>query len=57
MEDDLSKKLKKDRTDISYVEMYHDYYLWCGESYNYRNIQMQIPGDHILTDAKLAYVA
>ena len=55
MEDEGSKKLKRERTDISYVEMYKDYYLWCWESYNYRDIQMQVPWDHVLMDAKLAY--
>lgn len=55
MEDEWIKKLEKSRTDISYIEMYHDYFLWCGESYNYRDIQLQVPWDHVLTDAKLAY--
>lgn len=57
MEDDGVKKLKRERDDINYVEMYKDFYLWCWESYNYRNIEVQVPGDHILVDTKLAYSA
>lgn len=57
MEDDGVRKLKRERTDINYVEIYKDFYLCCWETYSYGNIEVQVPWEHILVDTKLAYSA
>lgn len=55
--DDLnSQKIVKKRKDISYIWVSQTYFVHNQEKYTFPNIQMQVPGEHILLDAKLAYV-
>lgn len=56
MEDTESKALLGSRNDINFVEVYKNHYILKWEKYTFPEIHMQVPWDHILFDAKLAYV-
>ena len=57
-DDKNCKKLLNLREDINYIEVYSDKYLICStwEELNFPEITMKVPWNHILFDAKLAYV-
>lgn len=54
--DTHSKELLEIRSDITYIWVNWDTYTFDGESFKFPQITLQVPGDHILYDAKLAYV-
>lgn len=56
MEDTESKTLLNSRNDINFIEVYKDHYVYKWEKYIFPEIHMQVPWDHILFDAKLAYI-
>jgi len=56
--DDLNcRKLIWLRDDINYIEVHNDYFLYKNEIITFPKINMQIPWNHILFDAKLAYIS
>jgi UDP-N-acetylmuramate--alanine ligase len=55
-EDENMRKLVGLRKDIEYVALSQSEYLYQNQIYSFPEISMQVPGDHILLDAKLAYV-
>ena len=55
-EDLNCKKLLNLRNDIRYIEIYNDHYSYNWELHNYPEFELQIPWEHILFDAKIAYV-
>lgn len=55
-EEENSKKLINYRQDINYIEIYKDYYKFLGNEYIFPEINLKIPWDHILYDAKIAYI-
>ncbi|MDQ7009382.1 MAG: UDP-N-acetylmuramate--L-alanine ligase [Candidatus Gracilibacteria bacterium] len=64
-EDENCKKLLNLREDINYIEIYSEYYthpqpLPCKEGgkekIHFPEINMKVPGEHILFDTKIAYV-
>ncbi len=44
------------RKDITYISVSQESFQYNGEIFSFPNIEMKVPGDHILLDAKLAYV-
>jgi UDP-N-acetylmuramate--alanine ligase len=54
--DKNSQNIIGKRSDISYIWVSQKEYIYHGEKYLFPKIKMQLPGDHILFDAKLAYV-
>lgn len=44
------------RNDISYIGVTQEWFFHKNENFSFPEISMQVPGDHILLDAKLAYV-
>lgn len=56
MEDAESKALLNSRNDIHFIEVYENHYIYKWEKYIFPKIQMQVPWNHILFDAKLAYI-
>ncbi len=54
-EDRNCKKLLNLRSDINYIEIYNDYFLTSWEKNLFPEINMQVPWEHILFDAKIAY--
>lgn len=44
------------RDDISYIEVFQEVFLHNGQVSLYPNIDIQIPWDHILFDAKISYI-
>lgn len=54
-EDRNCKKLLNLRSDINYIEIYNDYFLTSWEKNFFPEINMQVPWEHILFDAKIAY--
>lgn len=55
-EDSNARNLIGIREDIHFVGVSQYGYTHGGFVYNFPEIQMKIPGEHILLDAKLAYV-
>lgn len=55
-EDKNCKKLLWIRNDIKYIEIYNDYFTFDWEKFDYPEINLKIPWNHILFDAKIAYV-
>ncbi len=56
--DDVNcKKLLWLRDDITYIEVAQEWYTDNWETISFPDISMQIPGEHILFDAKLVFVA
>ncbi len=55
-EDENCKKLLNLRSDVNYIEIYNDYFLTSWEKTFFPEINMKVPWDHILFDAKLSYV-
>jgi len=56
--DDLNcRKLIWLRDDINYIEVHNNYFLYKNEIITFPKIDMQIPWNHILFDAKLAYIS
>ena len=54
-EDENCKKLLWLRNDINYIEIYNDYFSYNGQQIQFPIIDMKIPWEHILFDAKIAY--
>lgn len=59
-EEENSKKLLWIRDDINYVLVYDEYFeikdiQWNTKKYNFPSINLQVPWNHILFDAKLAF--
>ncbi len=54
-EDENCKKLIWLRNDITYIEVYENYYSLNNTKIDFPKINMQVPWDHILFDAKLSY--
>ncbi|MDD2907203.1 MAG: UDP-N-acetylmuramate--L-alanine ligase [Candidatus Gracilibacteria bacterium] len=44
------------RQDIKYINVYKDYFLLNGQKYYFPEIKLNIPGEHIVYDAKLTYI-
>ena len=55
-EDKNCKKLLNLRSDINYIEVYNDNFIFNWEENNFPEINMKVPWSHILFDAKIAYV-
>ena len=55
-EDSNAQKLVGKRKDIEYIAVTQNGYMYHGKIFSFPKIDMQIPWDHILLDAKLAYV-
>lgn len=55
-EDLNCKKLIWKRKDISYIEVFKDYYSHNGQQITFPIIDMKTPWGHILFDAKIAYI-
>ena len=60
-DDDLHcQKLLWKRTDISYISVSHEGFTIFSDNedilYTFPEIEMKVPGDHVLFDAKLAYI-
>jgi UDP-N-acetylmuramate--alanine ligase len=53
--DENCKKLLWLRNDINYIEVYEDYFSFKWEKFEFPKINMKIPWNHILYDAKIAY--
>lgn len=56
LDDTNSQKLIGKRSDISYIWVSQEWYFYNNTLFPFPDIKLQIPGDHILLDAKLAYV-
>ncbi len=56
MNNNFCKSLLSLRDDIHFVEVYENYFIIKWEKYIFPQISMQIPWNHILFDAKLAYI-
>ena len=54
-DDENCKKLLHKREDIHYIEVYESYFELWNERVEFPEIEMQVPGKHILFDAKIAY--
>ncbi len=55
--DDVNcQKLKWLRDDIQYIEIFDDYFSFEEKVFHYPEITLQVAGNHILYDAKIAYV-
>ncbi len=54
--DDNCKELIWKRKDIEYIELYHKYFIFKNQIHTFPEINMKIPGDHVLFDAYIAYV-
>jgi len=55
-EDKNCQQLNWLRKDIKYIEVYNDYYILNGQQKLYPKIDMTIPWNHILFDAKISYI-
>ncbi|MCP4523257.1 MAG: hypothetical protein GY828_03490, partial [Candidatus Gracilibacteria bacterium] len=55
-DDSNCKKLLGKRTDLKYIEIYSNFYIYGGEKILFSDLSLQIPGSHILFDAHIAYV-
>lgn len=55
MENNFCRELLKIRKDISFVEIYEEYFILAWKKYIFPQINMQVPWAHILFDAHLAY--
>ena len=55
-EDENCKKLLNLRTDVNYIEVFEKYFIFNWEKNIFPEINMKVPWNHILFDAKLAYV-
>ncbi len=55
-DDKNSKNIVWLRSDISYIEIYSDYFIFNWNKFKYPKIKLWVPWDHILFDAKIAYV-
>lgn len=55
-EDKNCKKLLNIRKDIKYIEIFDKYFSLDWEKFDFPEIELQIPWNHILFDAKIAYV-
>ena len=55
-EDSNAQQLVGKRKDIEYIGVNQNGYIYREEIFSFPKINMQIPGNHILLDAKLAYV-
>ena len=55
--DDINcRQLIWKRKDIEYIEVFQELFIHNGQSFTYPNIDIQVPGQHILFDAKIAYI-
>ncbi|MDD3645877.1 MAG: UDP-N-acetylmuramate--L-alanine ligase [Candidatus Gracilibacteria bacterium] len=55
-EDINCRKLIGLRKNISYIEVYNKYFIFRNEIIAFPEIKMQVPGEHILYDAHIAYI-
>lgn len=55
-QDKNCQTLKWLRKDIEYIEVYNDYYIKDGQKIPFPNIDIKIPWNHILFDAKISYI-
>lgn len=55
-QDKNCKKLLGLRDDISYVEIFDDYYIFQWNEIPLPKINMQVPGKHVLFDAHISYI-
>ena len=55
-EDENCKTLIWLRNDINYIEVFKDYFSHNGQQINFPIIDMKVPWNHILFDAKIAYI-
>ena len=55
-EDENCLKLDWKRNDINYIKIFSDYFIFWEEKIIFPEINMQVPWDHILFDAKIAYI-
>ncbi len=55
-EDENCKKLIWLRKDISYIKVYEKIFVHNNTAFMFPNIKMKVPWNHILFDAKLAYI-
>ncbi len=55
-QDKNCQSLKWLRKDIKYIEVYNNYYIQNGQQKSYPNIDIKIPWNHILFDAKISYI-
>lgn len=56
MQDNISHRLLWKRKDINYIEIYANEFILWEQAYPFPNIHMKVPGEHILFDAKIAYI-
>ncbi len=55
--DDINcRQLIWKRKDIEYIEVFNEVFIHNGQSFLYPNIDIKIPGQHILFDAKISYI-
>lgn len=55
-EDENCKKILWLRSDINYIEVFQEYFSHNGQKIFFPIIDMRVPWDHILFDAKIAYI-
>jgi len=55
-DDDNCRQLIWRRDDIAYIEIFQEAFVCKDKHFTYPNIDIKIPGQHILFDAKIAYV-
>lgn len=55
-DDKNCRKLIWLRKDISYIEVFKKYFIHNGQQYPFPIIDMKVPWEHILFDAKIAYI-
>lgn len=55
-DDENCRQLIWKRDDIAYIEIFQEVFSCNGQSFTYPNIDIKIPGQHILFDAKISYV-
>lgn len=55
-DDNNCKKLLWLRSDLNYIEVYDNYFIFNNTAFSYPKFKLQVPWNHILYDAKIAYV-
>lgn len=55
-DDKNAKKLVGIRDDVHFIEVFEEWFSIWNQIQNFPKIDLQIPGDHVLFDAKLAYI-
>lgn len=54
--DENCKKLIGLRTDINYIEVFNEYFIFNNEKIHYPIIKLKVPWEHIAYDSKIAYI-